>query len=66
LGNGDVEDGQLRCPKHSALYDLKSGKMTRGPQGRFKLVAGPVKATVGARALDVYPVEVRDGAIWLS
>jgi hypothetical protein len=25
-----------------------------------------VKATLGARALDVYPVEVRDGAIWLT
>jgi nitrite reductase/ring-hydroxylating ferredoxin subunit len=66
LGKGDVEDGQLRCPSHHAKYDVKTGKMTLGPQGRFKLVAGPVKATLGARALDVYPVEVRDGAIWLT
>lgn len=66
LGKGDVEDGQLRCPSHHALYDVKTGKMTRGPQGGFKVIAGPVKATLGARALKVYPVEVRDGAIWLT
>ncbi|MBJ7458761.1 MAG: Rieske 2Fe-2S domain-containing protein [Thermoleophilaceae bacterium] len=66
LGKGDLEDGQLRCPSHSALYDVKTGKMTRGPQGGFKVIAGPVKATLGARALKVYPVEIRDGAIWLS
>jgi nitrite reductase/ring-hydroxylating ferredoxin subunit len=66
LGKGDVEDGQLRCPSHSALYDVKTGKMTRGPGGAFKIVSGPVKATTGARALKVYPVEVRDGAIWLK
>jgi nitrite reductase/ring-hydroxylating ferredoxin subunit len=66
LGKGDIEDGKLRCPSHSALYDVKTGKMTRGPQGGFKPLAGPIKATLGSRALKVYPVELRDGAIWLS
>lgn len=66
LGRGDVVDGKLRCPSHSALYDVRTGKMTTGPQGAFKVVSGPVKATMGARALKVYPVEVRDGAIWLA
>lgn len=66
LGKGDIEDGQLRCPKHDALYDVRTGKMTRGPQGAFKPLAGTVKATLGARALKVYAVEARDGAIWLS
>lgn len=66
LGKGDVEDGQLRCPSHQALYDVKTGKMTRGPQRGFKMIAGPVKATLGSRALKVYPVEIRDGAIWLT
>jgi nitrite reductase/ring-hydroxylating ferredoxin subunit len=51
LGDGSVVDGRLRCPSHSALYDVRTGKMTTGPQGAFKIVAGPVKATVGARAL---------------
>lgn len=66
LGKGRVtEDGCLECPWHSALYDVESGKMVRGPQGAFKPLAGAVKATAGARALHTYPVEVRDGAIWL-
>jgi nitrite reductase/ring-hydroxylating ferredoxin subunit len=31
----------------------------------FTPLAGAVKATTGARALKTFPVEVRDGAIWL-
>ncbi|MEA2171514.1 MAG: 3-phenylpropionate/trans-cinnamate dioxygenase ferredoxin component [Solirubrobacteraceae bacterium] len=67
LGNGCVTaGGELECPWHKAHYDVHSGKMTRGPQGVFKPLAGPVKATLGARALGVFPVELRDGAIWLT
>jgi 3-phenylpropionate/trans-cinnamate dioxygenase ferredoxin component len=66
LGKGHVtEDGCLQCPWHAALYDVGTGKMMRGPQGAFKPLAGAVKATAGARALKTFPVEVRDGAIWL-
>ena len=66
LGKGCVTDGGgLECPKHRALFDVKTGRMLRGPQGAFKPIAGPVKATLGARKLSVYPVELRDGAIWL-
>lgn len=66
LGKGRVdEDGCLECPSHQALYDVATGKMTRGPQGLFKPIAGPVKATMGARSLTTYEVELRDGAIWL-
>jgi 3-phenylpropionate/trans-cinnamate dioxygenase ferredoxin component len=66
LGRGRVaEDGCLECPWHQARYDVGTGKMMRGPQGVFRPVAGAVKATTGSRALEVYPVEVRDGAIWL-
>jgi hypothetical protein len=39
--------------------------MVRGPQGAFKPVAGAVKATMGARPLKTYPVEIRGDAIWL-
>ncbi|MFY9264916.1 MAG: Rieske 2Fe-2S domain-containing protein [Solirubrobacterales bacterium] len=67
LGKGCVTaDGQLECPAHAARYDVHSGKMTRGPQGAFKPLAGPIKATTGSRALKTYPVELRDGAIWLT
>jgi 3-phenylpropionate/trans-cinnamate dioxygenase ferredoxin component len=66
LGKGRVTDvGCLECPWHGALYDVDSGRMKRGPQGAFKPLAGAVKATAGARALKTFPVEVRDGAIWL-
>jgi 3-phenylpropionate/trans-cinnamate dioxygenase ferredoxin subunit len=66
LGRGRVTDeGCLECPWHAALYDVGTGKMVRGPQGAFKPLAGAVKATTGARSLKTFPVEVRDGAIWL-
>jgi 3-phenylpropionate/trans-cinnamate dioxygenase ferredoxin component len=66
LGKGHVtDDGRLQCPWHAALFDVGSGAMVRGPQGAFKPLAGAVKATTGARALKTFPVEVRDGAIWL-
>jgi len=66
LGKGHVtDDGCLQCPWHAALYDVNTGAMVRGPQGAFKALAGAVKATTGARSLKTFPVEVRDGAIWL-
>jgi 3-phenylpropionate/trans-cinnamate dioxygenase ferredoxin subunit len=66
LGKGHVtDDGRLECPRHAALYDVGTGAMVRGPQGAFKPLAGAVKATTGARPLKTFPVEVRDGAIWL-
>jgi 3-phenylpropionate/trans-cinnamate dioxygenase ferredoxin subunit len=66
LGNGHVtDDGCLQCPWHAARYDVATGKMLRGPQGAFKPVAGAVKATTGARSLKTFPVELREGAIWL-
>lgn len=67
LGKGSVaDDGCLECPWHGARYDVGSGKMTRGPQGAFRPVGGLVKSTTGARALATHPVELRDGAIWLT
>jgi len=66
LGNGRVtDDGCLQCPWHAALYDVGTGAMLRGPQGAFRPLARAVKATTGARPLKTFPVEVRDGAIWL-
>jgi 3-phenylpropionate/trans-cinnamate dioxygenase ferredoxin component len=66
LGEGRVaEDGCLECPWHAARYDVASGKMVRGPQGAFRPLAGVVKATTGAIPLSTFPVELRDGAIWL-
>ncbi len=67
LGKGRVTaEGCLECPSHAARYDVSTGAMVRGPQGAFKPIAGAVKATAGARNLKTYPVELRDGAIWLA
>lgn len=67
LGEGHVvEDGCLECPWHAARYDVRSGAMTRGPQGAFRPLAALVKGTTGARALKRFPVVLRDGAIWLE
>ena len=67
LGTGHVaEDGCLECPWHAARYDVRSGAMTRGPQGAFKPLAGLVKGTTGTRALKRFPVSLRDGEIWLE
>jgi 3-phenylpropionate/trans-cinnamate dioxygenase ferredoxin component len=67
LGTGRVdEDGCLECPWHAALYDVRTGAMTRGPQGAFRPLAGVVKGTTGSRPLKHFPVALRDGAIWLE
>ncbi|HYF25642.1 MAG TPA: Rieske (2Fe-2S) protein [Baekduia sp.] len=67
LGTGRVlEDGCLECPWHKARIDVRTGKMLLGPQGAFRPISGAVRSTMGARALKRYPVELRDGAIWLT
>jgi 3-phenylpropionate/trans-cinnamate dioxygenase ferredoxin subunit len=66
LGKGSVaDDGRLTCPWHGAQYDVRSGAMTRGPQGAFKPIAGAVKATLGARKLKSHDVVLREGVIYL-
>jgi nitrite reductase/ring-hydroxylating ferredoxin subunit len=35
LGRGQVRDGCLECPWHRARYDVRTGKMVQGPQGRI-------------------------------
>lgn len=67
LGEGRVTDeGCLECPWHHARYDVHTGRMTRGPGGAFRPIAGAIKQTAGRIPLAVHPVTLRDGAIWLS
>jgi nitrite reductase/ring-hydroxylating ferredoxin subunit len=41
LANGTLdEEGRLVCPWHQAAYDVRSGRMLRGPQGAFARVPG--------------------------
>jgi nitrite reductase/ring-hydroxylating ferredoxin subunit len=70
LGQGKIRDGCLECPWHRARYDVRTGQMLRGPQGRI-FGFGPYSRTVQAVSntavpLAVHPVELRDGAIWLT
>jgi nitrite reductase/ring-hydroxylating ferredoxin subunit len=66
MGKGAVsKDGELVCSWHGARFDVTTGAMTKGPQGAFKPISKPVQMTLGARKLKRYPVELRDGAIYL-
>ena len=41
LAEGSIDaDGCLVCPWHQAKYDVKTGRMTRGPQGVFARIPG--------------------------
>ncbi len=41
LAEGSIDaDGCLVCPWHHAAYDVRTGRMTRGPQGVFAKVPG--------------------------
>jgi nitrite reductase/ring-hydroxylating ferredoxin subunit len=67
LGNGRVaEHGTLECLWHGARYDVRSGRMTRGPGGAFRPLGGVVKGTTGQIPLTTYADELREGAIWLT
>jgi len=41
LAGGSIDpDGCLVCPWHAAKYDVRTGRMVRGPQGAFAKVPG--------------------------
>jgi nitrite reductase/ring-hydroxylating ferredoxin subunit len=41
LANGTLdEEKRLVCPWHQAAYDVRTGRMLRGPQGAFARVPG--------------------------
>ena len=41
LAGGTIDDdGCLVCPWHQSAYDVRSGRMVRGPQGVFAKVPG--------------------------
>lgn len=51
LGDGDLEDYHIVCPRHGAEFDVRTGKAMSMP------------AVVDIPA---YPVKVQDGQIWLG
>jgi len=41
LGNGSLDErGQLVCPWHQSVYDVRTGRMVRGPQGVYAKIPG--------------------------
>ena len=51
LGEGELIDGEIECPRHGARFDIKTGSATCLP-------------AVGA--VHTYQVEVRDGDVWIG
>jgi 3-phenylpropionate/trans-cinnamate dioxygenase ferredoxin subunit len=49
LTNGPVQDCTIVCPRHSAKFDLKTGKALCMP---------------ATEAIRVFKTEIRDGVVW--
>ncbi len=49
LTNGPIQDCAIVCPRHSARFDLKTGKALCMP---------------ATEAIRVFDTEIRDGAVW--
>jgi 3-phenylpropionate/trans-cinnamate dioxygenase ferredoxin subunit len=51
LGEGELDDHQIECPRHGARFDIRTGKALCLP------------AVVGVKS---YPIEVRNNEIWIA
>jgi nitrite reductase/ring-hydroxylating ferredoxin subunit len=69
LAKGTIDaDGCLVCPWHGSKYDVKTGRMVRGPQGIFALVPGlgaAYRLLTRVLPLGRGAVEERDGQIFV-
>lgn len=50
MSDGYLDGDTIECPLHQALFDIKTGRCMAGP---------------AQDPLATYPVEVRDGRIWV-
>ena len=70
LGRGQVRDGCLECPWHRARYDVRTGTMVQGPQGRifgFPPYSKGIQVWANTLArLRTFDVELADGWIVLK
>jgi len=69
LAGGSIDDnGCLVCPWHQSAYDVRTGRMVRGPQGVFAKVPGLGAAyKVLTRVLPLHrgTVEARHGKLYV-
>lgn len=70
LANGSIDrNGCLVCPWHGSKYDVKTGRMVRGPQGIFAKIPGlgaAFKALTRVLPLGRGRVEERDGTLYVE
>ena len=70
LARGKIDkDGCLVCPWHASKYDVKSGRMLRGPQGIFAKIPGLGAAYMGlTKVLPLRRGKVveRDGNVYVT
>ena len=70
LARGSIDkDGCLVCPWHGSKYDVKSGRMVRGPQGIFAKSPGLSPAFVALTKvlpLGRGTVTERDGDVYVT
>jgi nitrite reductase/ring-hydroxylating ferredoxin subunit len=69
LANGSIDrEGCLVCPWHGSRYDVKTGRMVRGPQGIFAKIPGlseGFKLLTRVLPLGRADVVERDGSIYV-
>ncbi|MGH8960714.1 MAG: Rieske (2Fe-2S) protein [Jatrophihabitantaceae bacterium] len=70
LAGGSIDaDGCLVCPWHQSRYDVRTGRMVRGPQGVFAKIPGlgaSFKALTRAIPLRRAAVTERDGDLYVG
>jgi nitrite reductase/ring-hydroxylating ferredoxin subunit len=70
LANGSIDSkGCLVCPWHGSRYDVKTGRMVRGPQGIFAKIPGLDRAFMAlTRVLPLGRgnVEERGGTVYVN
>jgi nitrite reductase/ring-hydroxylating ferredoxin subunit len=70
LSGGSIDsDGCLVCPWHASKYDVRTGRMVRGPQGVFAKIPGlgaSFKALTRVLPLRRRNVDERAGELYLA
>jgi nitrite reductase/ring-hydroxylating ferredoxin subunit len=70
LAGGSIDaDGCLVCPWHRSAYDVRTGRMVRGPQGVFAKIPGlgPLfKGLTKVVPLRRRQVSLQDGDLYLA
>jgi nitrite reductase/ring-hydroxylating ferredoxin subunit len=70
LAGGSIDsNGCLVCPWHGSRYDVKTGRMVRGPQGIFAKIPGlgaAFKALTRVLPLKRGDVERKDGNVYVE